>query len=431
MKRLRQTALLASFWLVTVALAQGNYTVTNWGVLAFQVVGDKAQPTPLPDDRVNLPDFIPQITKQARKGPAWLRLGVLQFQTDEGQTLEMTLQTPLGILTQWWPSANSVAPRLSNRPLQVLKDGQLAWTGLELRPKETPEYRSLPADCLFGPLREASRTGLIGNGVAEAMVFYRGLLDQPPGVVALPGTAPGSLMVRNQSGQALQQVMVLAVHRDKSWWQVIPAMAPGATLEVAAPAHLEKLETMALAASSRWREVVTQAGLDEKNVGSMMALNEQAWFHEEGLRLLYLAPGDLIAKLTPIKFAPEPRSLTRVLVNQVDCPAPWELDHMRELIAALGAISFKEREAAEAELRDLGKEIEPMLKDEFTRSDDPEVRFRLRNLLQAMGALPPVKANADAAPVSDIGRLKQLMLMNGGRRLPANIVIEDEQQIDE
>lgn len=432
MNGLRYLMLLISLAWLGAAHGQGTYTATNWGVLTFHLTGEGVQVRPQADERTGQPDFVAQITRVARKGPVLQSLGVLQFQATAPLAIEAALQTPQGLLTQWWPNASTVAPRLNNRAVASLKDGNLVWSNLELKPNEPLEYRSLPPESLLASLRPTSGHGFMINGQAEALIYYRALYDLPAGLVAQPGTTVGTIQVRNVSDRAVPQVMVVAVRGERSWWHLIPSLAAGATMDLPTPTQVAPPAAMATAASARWAEILRQAGLPEPSASALLKLHHEAWFTREGLRLLYLLPKGECEKLMPLKLTPEPTTLTRAMVAVVEAPAPWQLDEVRELVAQLGAASFQARQTAEQKLRAMGNQVEGTLREQLKLTDDPEIQFRLRDLLLAMGAMTESKPAAEGAvPMNDFGRMKQLMIQGGGRRAPAQIIVEDVQDMQQ
>ena len=60
----------------------------------------------------------------------------------------------------------------------------------------------------------------------------------------------------------------------------------------------------------------------------------------------------------------------------------------QKLIALLGAASYKDREEATKALIAMGKAIVPLLRPHLT-SDDPEIRHRIRLILEKLGVKVP------------------------------------------
>ena len=105
-----------------------------------------------------------------------------------------------------------------------------------------------------------------------------------------------------------------------------------------------------------------------------------------------------------LRFAVTPGPVLQLHPEQIAavvCPAALPPDHIvkqvEQHVARLGAASFDEREKAQKQLERMGKQIVPLLKKHL-KSEDPEIRQRVREVLKELGAAPSAASAAPGAP---------------------------------
>ncbi len=99
-------------------------------------------------------------------------------------------------------------------------------------------------------------------------------------------------------------------------------------------------------------------------------------------RVLVLTVAILICSLVVAQEKPQETALTG--------------EQIKELVAALGSDTWKERVEAEKKLIETGRAAGPAL-EEAAKSDDPEVAYRAKKILDEICYLPDeLQAGADA-----------------------------------
>jgi hypothetical protein len=91
-------------------------------------------------------------------------------------------------------------------------------------------------------------------------------------------------------------------------------------------------------------------------------------------------------------FAISPKTTLNIYAGQfvsISCPLPLPpqaaRDEVEKLVAQLGAESYEDRQKASKTLRDMGKNILPILKDHL-KTGDPEVRQRIEDVMEQLGS---------------------------------------------
>jgi len=96
------------------------------------------------------------------------------------------------------------------------------------------------------------------------------------------------------------------------------------------------------------------AGLYEKEALAMVETWRQAWFGEDGYRVLYTVPRPLTDELLPLTVDPKPTEVVRVLVGRHDFVTP-EQEAMVEKQVRRARAAQEELNAAERELGKVGR----------------------------------------------------------------------------
>ncbi len=127
-------------------------------------------------------------------------------------------------------------------------------------------------------------------------------------------------------------------------------------------------------------KILVEAGLYKKEAKAMIATWEKSW-SEEGLRVLYVLPRERTDEVLPLKIAPEPTELVRVLVGRAEVITPELEADVVASVAKLGAEKVEDREAARKALAARGRFARPILEKALAKTRDVEVSARIRELL--------------------------------------------------
>jgi hypothetical protein len=91
-------------------------------------------------------------------------------------------------------------------------------------------------------------------------------------------------------------------------------LRPGERREMPAPGY-RKFRT-------RFLTALKQAGLTEEEASAMLATWKESYFEREGLRLFWIVPRGFVDRILPLRLAPAPKSLERVLVGRSEIVTP-------------------------------------------------------------------------------------------------------------
>jgi hypothetical protein len=290
---------------------------------------------------------------------------VVYFYTDRETKVSVQVDFPRGWITEWYPFA-STAP--SMRATKNQMGGQVIRWNARLLPGETakfpidrnntnnPYYHARETDATPLQTEMALRDDhpnheLRGGTVVqrERLLFYRGVGSFPP-PVTVKALGGDRVRVVNGAGEKVGGLVLVTVRGGKVGFRPLGEVGPGSEMDAMIP---EPNGSRADLAEFLVREL-TAAGLYEKESRAMVKTWNDAWFGEEGTRLLYLVPRAKTDELLPISIEPRPTELVRVLVGRHDFLTPEQEATADRQVQRLRAAEA-ELNAAQRELSKLGR----------------------------------------------------------------------------
>jgi hypothetical protein len=279
------STLVAHEWgtFTTVSDADGSAVV--WGAL-----GGPA----------DLPCFVhrqEQFVKKAMFTRVRMETPVVYFYSHRPVTVSARVKFPAGVITEWYPRAEAY-------------DTTISWPTVEVTPKVDLEYPTGKGDSHYYAARETDAAALRVGKEQEKLLFYRGTGDFQPtvfprftkdGLVELKGLSKGVLF-ENRGG--------------KIGWRVVNGPGPAERPELTG--DVESLRAALV-------EMLTDAGLYQKEARAMVATWRDSWF-EEGLRVLYLVPREFVDRVLPLEIEP---SRARSHASSWDAPSCWSRNGAR------------------------------------------------------------------------------------------------------
>ena len=134
-------------------------------------------------------------------------------------------------------------------------------------------------------------------------------------------------------------------------------------------------------------KALVKAGLYPREATAMVHTWNDSWFQEEGVRVLYVLPRAWTDEILPLKLAPRPRELVRVMVGRAEVITPPAQQQLADSILKASKGDAQAREQAIVEFRKLGRFGEPALRL-ATSGATPETIKTAWTLLQAANVKP-------------------------------------------
>jgi hypothetical protein len=354
---------------VPPAPALERLVVHEWGTFT-SFSGSNGVPVSFSPNNSDLPDFMFHQANPYSKGRV-ARIGLISMETpvvyfyaDRETNVAVNVGFPRGWITEWYPFA-STAP---NELVQNEKTGgqMIRWNarlmpGADLKfptnenDASNPYYRARATDA--APLQveallpishpQELRGGLVVQ--REKFLFYRGVGTFPP-PVTVKALGGDRVTVVNSAGGKIGGLALVTVRDGKVGFLALSEMGPGAELAATIPAANNQRTELA----EYLVKELTQAGLYEKEARAMVKTWDEAWFGEEGTRLLYLVPRAKTDELLPLKVEPNPTEVVRVLVGRHDFITPEQEATADREVKRMQAAQA-ELEAAQQQLSRLGR----------------------------------------------------------------------------
>ena len=268
---------------------------------------------------------------------------VIYFYSDKEMAADVTVRFPKGYITEWYPQAAQIGPssiRSTNATsAYVAKDSLIRWQNVQISPmKSAVRFATkLPSDTNgthYFAARETDAAFLRANNFSptnaadehEKFLFYRG-----SGNFSTPLTVTvndGGLFTLTNSGRSpITGVLLLRVGNGFGEWQRLGDLRPGASsifgkINLAMETGRLPFAEFKKNVSETMVRALTETGLYPAEAKAMVKTWSDAWFAEEGVRVLYVLPRDWTDETLPLTLNPKPRELVRVMVGRAEIVMP-------------------------------------------------------------------------------------------------------------
>lgn len=385
--------------------------VHEWGTFLSVQGADGVTLGGMIDSEEALPAFVRerQLNGRNRAGLFQkMETPVTYFYTDRPMTAEVRVGMPRGLLTHWFPAVQAFAPPLPQPNAKAsapAAGSSLDWGKVELYP-DTPAYVGAKKPVLGVRPGAGAATWRFARETDSALVkvtkaaapvrpeletekflFYRGLgeFDLPLSVVATGPADDVTLALHNRGSDALTSMFLVRVRGNNVQYARLPDLTGRSERSIATAdtfsAWMPKDDGVRQV-KQQFTAALTAEGLYGREALAMANTWEASYFQNDGLRLLYVLPRPLVDEVIPIRIAPTPDLLERVMVGRVEVLTPAvEADLLRQ-VAGLKSPDKKVRDAAAAALDVLGRLKEPTLRRLLAVSTTAEQREQIEGLLR-------------------------------------------------
>ncbi|MEO5726226.1 MAG: hypothetical protein ABI134_16715, partial [Byssovorax sp.] len=391
-----------------------GFIVHEWGTNTIVVGSDGSLQRGLHHEEEDLPGFVYDRIKagSALGSPvvvsSKMETPVTYFYSDAPRKVDVAVDFPQGVLTQWYPAVIAFSPPLLQHwqgpagpqvvdPVldptvqfesSICKEqfshaalGRLDWGQVEVLPRDAaPALPDAPLeestwafarDVGANSLRVSASPGTQNVAQEERFLFYRGLgnLEFPLQVGAVPG---GKVSVVNPSKMAMGSLFVINVGNGKGAFSVKEeGVSGGESLEPSIPS-LEGAAPTAIyveALAAKVTEALDATGLYHDEALAMVHTWKRQWFRTPGVRVLYLMPQAWTDAAIPLTITPPPEEMRRVMMIRVEVITP-ELEQADAAMAKQLAQPSTES-VGRAHFDGLGRFAEPRLRRALAIVGDP------------------------------------------------------------
>jgi hypothetical protein len=287
---------------------------------------------------------------------------VIYFYTKKKLTLDVAVQFPKGQITEWFPQAVDVGPSFqspgrvlaaidnaatragvnSNPTLATrfseppMTNSIIRWNDIAVLPttKNAALAKQLPAaresshyfaartdDAAFVRVNSMDPTNTAPE--IEKFLFYRGV-GSFPSPLKVTMNDQGTVTVTNTSDAPLKHLFALEFRGGRA--TVIPLgqldAGQARTTQLNASTASKPAAAAVTELSRQMAAALELEGLYRAEAEAMVNTWRDAWFEDEGVRVLYILPRTWTDSILPITLTPPPRELVRVMVGRAEVITP-------------------------------------------------------------------------------------------------------------
>jgi hypothetical protein len=349
--------------------SEGQFIVHEWGTFTSFSGSDgvKLEFRPLAD--ADLPKFVLNrplqagffnpFSKAAVPVLARMETPVTYFYTDRPRSVNVRVDFPQGLLTEFFPPVATMKPPYSATEEKV-GDSSLDWGRVHLVPGRSFQP-AIDDRALATRMQEhlTPRLPLSSDGFAhyayarktdsaliyterpydpklpyapaggwfEKFLFYRGIgnFDLP---LRLTAHFDGRFELANTGVQPMRSLFLVTVEDQKIRFSSYDEIGPGGRLTLEQSKKPSTIDELAAAVQG----ALVESGLYEKEAAAMVNTWRSSWFGEAGTRLFYLLPEQLTDELLPLTIEPRPQERLRVMVGRLEIMRPEDEMHVTELV---------------------------------------------------------------------------------------------------
>jgi hypothetical protein len=304
---------------------------------------------------------------------------VIYFYSDVPFKADVEVRFPKGLITEWYPQASQIGPcTLRTNASQELakygaKESVAKWENLQITPAGNMMdiAKLLPQDDQGSHYFAARKTdaAIVRSEVDpktpqhEKFLFYRGTgsFGTPLSVTTRDD---GLVTLQNKGNTPLAGLFLLHVKNGKAEWSSldkIDAKALQPWQRFNSGNSSKPVATVQKEIGTAMAKALVAAGLYPAEAEAMVATWNDAWFGEEGVRVLYLLPRAWTDEILPLKLNPKPRQLVRVMVGRAEIIPPQLTREMAVQLKLANDGNAKAKETLQVYYQKMGRFYGPAL----------------------------------------------------------------------
>ena len=350
---------------------------------------------------------------------------VIYFYTKRPMDVDVAVEFPKGQITEWFPQAADVGPsfrppgtvlaaidhaatRVGVNPTPTLAarfgeppvtNSLIRWKNFEVLPAEQNAAltKQLPTstksshyfaarvnDAAFIRMASLERTNSAPE--IEKFLFYRGVGNfQTPLTVTM--SAEGTITATNANREPLKHLFAVAINGDRATVVSLGNLNSGQSRDTRldAVADNQPLADAVKGLRQQMSDALVAEGLYRAEADAMVETWRDAWFEDQGVRILYILPRNWTDATLPIKLEPQPRELVRVMVGRAEIITPAMAQQVAQYVEDFRGSDVGARQSAINQFRamKLGRFAQVALRVAGANIKDPKFFEDGNRLLEA------------------------------------------------
>jgi hypothetical protein len=240
---------------------------------------------------------------------------VLNFYSDIERSVEVGVDFPNGMISQWYPNRNGgqVQPNTDTIDFASAQHGSVQWTGTVLA-KNTEQQVSHTSDVTgeWSSLRQSANLVSTPLGETENFMFYNGIANITlPIEIYFPDS--NQLIVRNNSTYDIPLIYILDHTSDgyRTWGG--GPIAQGESKVFTVPGSYGPFFY-----SDPMQSALVSAGLRTGEATSLLNSQGANYFTMEGFKVFWIMPSAMADQILPLTVNPWPDTTRRVFVGKTE-----------------------------------------------------------------------------------------------------------------
>ena len=419
MKTLRRLLSLSLLGLCAAALdgqapprlPQVDYVAHEWGTFTSMADPMGIVLEGLHHEEEQLPKFVHDLleveeigTTKLTKMPASyvtqkMETPVIYFYADEPMRAKVDVWFTKGLMTQFFPLPTTVYPRIAAARKQrvdfrKISGSSLHWD-IDIIPRSLAPPQEIPAVDPSDPWHFARQTGASYVRTrqhdervkveAEHYLFYRGLGRWQPEVTAV-AQRQGNIRFENRMKHEIPFCMALQL--DENGGRFVlgdPVGSDGAVeFDLSRAEWIADRDRFSRRVGAAVLQALVEQGLYVDEARAMVATWSRSWFQNNGGRVIYLLPGEVVKKVLPLNLEPKPRELVRVLVGRHEFITPEAQDSVEQALRDSVSRNPTVVQRGATTLAGLDRFLEPHLRNVARNGTTPSCRRAAEAMLATM-----------------------------------------------
>jgi hypothetical protein len=350
-------SILAAASTAFAAGAPHDLVVHEWGTFTSVQGGDGVPLRWSAQQIGDLPNFVhnwlnPELGRQPKtelffgkaglSGLQRMETPVIYFYSDREFNADVTVRFPKGLITEWYPQASRIGPCTlkTNINSALAKHGAaeslIEWNNIRVSPAkaQADSGKALPLDTNgthYFAARETDAAivrpdSAIAKDEHEKFLFYRGTGSFGTPLVVTT-SEDGMVSLQNNSATPLAHLFLLHIENGKAEWAHLDKVNaktqhPWQRFSSVPGEQRRQLADVQKEIGAAMAKALTESGLYPAEAKAMVKTWNDAWFGEEGVRVLYILPHTWADEVLPLKLNPKPRELVRVMVGRAEIITP-------------------------------------------------------------------------------------------------------------
>jgi hypothetical protein len=316
-----------------------------------------------PNHESNRWNFALFAAKSAFMAKQRMETPVIYFYSPEKKTVDVHVDFPSGLMTEWYPHATSCdAQRTANDRGTSKKCSYLEWNNVTIEPTASSEKLITDAGkSHYYAARETDASvlkiqpGEKWEAQSEKFLFYRGVghFDAPLKVTLQDNGK--RLKMENAGKETLKHLFLVQVEntpkgrvfRTTSLEKIDPRGNTTVAIDSAKPGAREEL-------IRNLQSALENEGLYAAEAKAMVKTWEDSWFDETGVRILYVLGKNWTDEILPLTIKPQPQQIARVMLGRAEVITPQMEIALRDSIMEYWKGNDAAREKAVSKARNIG-----------------------------------------------------------------------------